>query len=697
MRDELTDGPLPVEMAQKVISALRILSAESVYHAGSGHLGAPLGLAPALYALWAHEIIYDPALPSWPGRDRFILSGGHASVLYYVLMHLASFRDKEGKACLTREELRNLRKLGSLTPAHPEYGHTPGVEMTTGPLGQGCASSVGMAMGIKWLNASYGSDALFHQRVFVFCGDGDLMEGISAEAASLAGHWGLGNLVWIYDDNQVSIEGKTPLAFGENVPERFRAYGWHVEEIEDGEDWQAILSALRRSRGRSKPTLIDVHTVIGCGLADREGTEKAHGGTITRAELEGLYRHHGWSEKEFLTADEDVFAHFAENLAQRGAKAHVIWRRNFRNYIEKNPGKGLVLENIFQGTFPENWESLLQEPVQEKANCSTRISSGRALRKIAAALPFLLGGAGDVGPSTFTLLPGEQDFGKPDHRLPNFDFSYGGRNIYFGVREAGMGAICNGLALLGLRPFAGTFLAFFDYIHSAIRLAAMMQLPVIYVFSLDSIKLGEDGPTHQPVEQLAQLRAIPNLTLIRPADESECFQAWRLALLSKKEPVALILSRQAVPQLTSGKMADFPVARGAYILKEALNEDGLPDCILMASGSEVGLIDAVWERLAACGIKARMVSFPSFELFQKQSPQYQAHILPLAVRARIAVELGVSQGWEKYLGLEGGMLSVEAFGESGDGEALARSRGFTEGNLMNLVFEVLARCPKKAE
>ncbi|QCE33581.1 transketolase [Acetobacteraceae bacterium] len=692
MQDKVRNDPIhDIHGAEKAIAALRILSAESVYHAGSGHLGAPLGLAPALYALWAHEILYDPTNPLWEGRDRFILSGGHGSVLYYVLMHLAAFRDSKGQAYLTSEQLRKLRKLGSLTPAHPEYGHTLGVEMTTGPLGQGCASSVGMAAGVKWLQASYPDSNLFEQRIFTFCGDGDLMEGISAEAASLAGHWGLGNLVWIYDNNKVSIEGKTTLAFSEDVTARFKAYGWHIETVEDGEDWQAVLQALKKTRGRDRPTFIDLHTCIGRGLLNREGTERAHGGTLTKEELQTLYRLNNWHGKDFLAADQDVFAHFAETLGLRGQKAHEAWQRKFQIFKKDNPEKALCLENIFKGKLPQNWDQCLEEILSEKGSVSTRISSGKILSAIAETVPFLLGGAGDVGPSTFTLLANEKDFGGKE------GFSFTGRNFHFGVREAGMGAIANGIALIGLRPFVGTFLAFFDYIHPAIRLSAMMKLPVIYVFTLDSIKVGEDGPTHQPVEQLAQLRSIPGLTVIRPADECETQQAWHFAMEAKRTPIALIFSRQSVPQLTASHIADYPVSKGAYILKEACHENGLPECILMASGSEVALAEEVWKKLILSDVKARLVSFPSFECFEQQSEAYKEKILPSSVRARIAVELGVSQPWGKYLGLEGGMLSVEDFGESGDGEILARSRGFTEENLLDLVRKVLLRCQNKIE
>ncbi|QCE35478.1 transketolase [Acetobacteraceae bacterium] len=673
--------------AKRAIVALRILSAQSVFSAGSGHLGAPLGLAPAMYALWAHEIRFDPTHPKWPGRDRFILSGGHASALYYALMHLAAFKDRSGQNSLPRKELENLRKLGSLTPAHPEYGHTVGVEMTTGPLGQGCATSVGMAAGAKWLNAVYSGKDLFNQRIFTFCGDGDFMEGVSSEAASLAGHWGLGNLVWIYDNNEVSIEGKTSLAFGENVPERFKAYGWNVETIENGEDWEAILQALTKTRFSKKPTLINLHTLIGRGLLDRQGTEKAHGGILKKEELETLYAQNDWDEEIFLAAPEEVFLHFQDTLGRRGAEAHQNWQNSFDVFRDQFPQKAIDLENIFSGNLPEHWINAFDALEKREAPCSTRISSGKMLFALADYFPWLLGGAGDVGPSTFTLLPREKDFGNPE----NSSFSYGGRNIHFGVREGAMGAISSGLALMGLRPFAGTFLAFFDYIHPAVRLAAMMKLPVIYIFTLDSIKVGEDGPTHQPVEQLAQLRAIPNLTVIRPADENETLQAWKVAALTKNSPVALVFSRQSVLQLTDKNQENFPLSKGAYVLKDFCKQDELPQCILMASGSELALVVSVAERLFASGISVRVVSFPSFELFEQQTPIYKEKIFPKTVRARIAVELGVSQGWEKYTGLDGAILSVENFGESGDGEALAQNRGFTEENLFNLAQKVLLR------
>jgi transketolase len=662
------------DLDQTAIDTIRTLAIDAVEKAQSGHAGAPMGFAPVAYTLWTRFLRYDPARPLWPNRDRFVLSNGHASMLLYALLHLAGVEAVGpdgaplGRPAVSLEEIKRFRELDSVTPGHPEYGHTTGVETTTGPLGQGVGNSVGMAAAERWLEQRYnrpGHDR-FGYRIWTICSDGDLMEGISGEAASLAGHLKLSNLCWIYDDNHISIEGSTDLAFSEDVTRRFEGYGWAVQAVEDANDCEAFAAAARRFLATSdRPTLIRVRSVIGYGSPHKQGTSKIHSDPLGEEEVKLTKRAYGWPEDAQFLVPTGVRERFADTLAARGAKLSRAWDDDGKTYAAEHPDLAAELRLIAARKLPDGWAGELPSFPPDAKGMASREASGKALQTIGPRIPWLVGGSGDLAPSTKTLLDGEGSFEAG---------SYGGRNFHFGVREHEMAAAANGLALSGLRPYVGTFLVFSDYMRPAIRLAALMKLPVTFVFTHDSIGLGQDGPTHQPIEQVAALRAIPGLTVIRPADANETAEAWRV-ILERAGPACLVLSRQALPTLDRAKMAPASgLARGAYVLSDA---GGPPRVILIATGSEVSLCVEAQAMLAQKGLAARVVSMPSWELFEAQPPAYRAEVLPREITARVAVEAGAPQGWDRYIGPMGEVIAMTRFGESAPTKDVMRRFGFT--------------------
>lgn len=657
------------------IRTLRCLALDMVEAAQSGHPGAPLGLAPLACRLWTRQLRFDPADPAWPDRDRFVLSCGHASALLYALLYLAGFE-------LPEEELRRFRQLDSKTPGHPERGHTPGVETTTGPLGQGFANAVGMAIARRHLAARFDRPGfeLFGHRVWVIASDGDLMEGVAAEAASLAGHLALAELTVLWDDNRISIDGPTSLAFTEDVAARFAAYGWRVLRVEDGNDLAAIDAALAAAAAESeRPTFVAVRTHIGYG-SPKQDTAAVHGAPLGPAATAATKRALGAPDEPPFTVAEAARRPFVA-AGRRGAAAAASWRSSLEAYRAAHPQLAAELDRRLAGELPTGWEDALPTFAADAPALATRAASGKTLQALARALPELLGGSADLAESNNTPIEGEAAFAadRPE-----------GRNFHFGVREHAMGAILNGLALSGLlRPYGGTFLIFSDYLRPAIRLAALMGLPVVYLFTHDSIFLGEDGPTHQPVEQLAALRAIPGLTLLRPADARETVAAWRVAIARRSGPTALALTRQKLPLLaeTAARAAD-GVPRGAYVLADP--RPGDPDLLLLASGSEVAPALAVARRLGERGLAARVVSFPSWELFAAQERAYRDAVLPPTVRRRVAIEAGSPLGWHRWVGDQGEVIGLERFGASAPAEALAPAFGLDVDGILARIERRLA-------
>lgn len=663
------------DLQSQAIYTLRFLSADMVEQAHSGHPGLPMGAAAMAFTLWTRHLRHNPRNPSWPGRDRFILSGGHGSALLYSLLYLSGYD-------LTLDDLRAFRQWGSRTPGHPEYGLTPGVETTTGPLGQGFANGVGMAIAQAHLAALFNRPGypLFDHYIYAIVTDGDLMEGVSAEAASLAGHLRLGKLIYLYDDNRISIDGSTDLTFSEDRARRFEAYGWQVLRVEDGNDVEAIDAALRAAQADERPSLILCRTIIGYGAPTRQGTAKAHGEPLGEEELRAAKEAIGWPLEKFYVP-EDVLTFFRQAM-ERGAQQEARWWEMFEAYRREYPDLATELARRLEGRLPEAWDAELPVFAAEAKGPATRAASGKVLEGLAQRVPELVGGSADLTPSNNTRPSFFTDFQKDTPQ---------GRYLRFGVREHGMGAILNGMALYGgVIPYGGTFLVFSDYMRPAIRLAALSHLGVIYVFTHDSIGLGEDGPTHQPVEHLAALRAIPNLAVIRPADANEVTYAWKVALERRHAPTALILSRQNLPVLDRARYASAEgLQRGAYILADL--GKGEPQIALMASGSEVALIVEAGEKLAEAGYAVRLISFPSWELFEAQEESYRAQVLPPRLKARLAVEAGVRQGWERYLGEKGNMISLERFGASAPGKVLFEQFGFTVENVVKLAIETLQR------
>jgi len=665
-------------LALRAINTIRFLSVDAVQKAKSGHPGTPMGLAPLSYLLWTKYLRYNPANPDWAGRDRFVLSCGHASMLLYSLLHLTGFE-------VTLDDLREFRQWGSRTPGHPEAGHTPGVEVTTGPLGQGFGNAVGMAMASRMMAQRFnrsGHEIVSH-RIVALCSDGDLMEGIASEAASLAGFHRLGNLVAFYDDNRITIEGSTDLAFRDDTAGRFRAYGWNVLNVEDGNtDLAGMAAAIEVAFGeRERPTLVIVRTSIGYGSPNKQDTAGAHGAPLGEAEVALAKEHLGWPATPAFLVPDDVLAHFREALA-RGEKAEKEWRLKFAAYAAAFPALALEWERRTWGDLPEGWAEGIPTFSPEAGATATRSASGKVLNAIAAKVPELAGGSADLSPSTETVIKGGGEF------LP--DAEPGGRNVHFGVREHGMGALLNGMARHGgVIPYGATFFIFSDYMRPSIRLAALMGCRVVYVLTHDSVGVGEDGPTHQPVEQLASLRAMPNLYVVRPADANETAAAWRMALERTMGPTALVLSRQKLPVLPpSSVFRDDGVYRGAYVLEDAA--DGRPDVVLIASGSEVSVALAARKLLAEEGVPARVVSMPCWERFEEQEPGYREAVLPPSVPARVSVEAGSTIGWGRYVGDRGAAVGIDRFGASAPAERVFRELGITPEAVRDRAKSVLA-------
>lgn len=650
---------------EKAINTIRFLSADAVQKANSGHPGMPMGAAAMSYTLWKRHLRFNPKDPEWPDRDRFVLSGGHGSMLLYSLLYLTGYD-------VSLNDIKDFRQWQSNTPGHPESFCTPGVEVTTGPLGQGFANAVGMAVAEKHLAAVFneGEYDVVNHYTYAIVTDGDLMEGISSEAASLAGHFKLGKLIMLYDDNDISIDGSTDLTFTEDVGKRFEAYGWHVQKVDNGNDVEAIDAVIREAKENSKPSLIMCRTHIGYGLPTRQDTAKAHGEPAGEEELKGAKNNLGWPQEKFHVPDE-VLEHFREALEQ-GEELQSTWNLLVSNYEKEHPEKAAEFRRRLEGRLPGDWDNDLPVFDPDEKGIATRAASGKTLDVITSRIPEMIGGSADLTGSNKTWIEGSKDF-QAD--------SPAERNIYFGVREHAMGGIVNGMAVHGgLLPYCGTFFVFLDYMRPAIRLSALSGYPSIWVFTHDSIGLGEDGPTHQPIEHLASLRAMPNMVVIRPGDANEVTEAWRVAIQRRDDPTTIVLTRQNVPTLDRS-IYNSPkgLQKGAYILKD-FGEN--PDIILMASGSEVPLIAAAAEALADEGYSVRVVSFPSWEIFEKQDPAYKESILPDNVKARLAVEAGVAQGWQKWVGDEGDIISIERFGASAPYEDLFESFGFTSENVV---------------
>jgi len=664
------------DLDQLCINTLRFLSVDAVQKANSGHPGMPLGAAPMAYTLWTRFLKHNPTNPGWCDRDRFVLSAGHGSILLYSLLHLTGYH-------LSLEDLQRFRQWGSKTPGHPERGHTPGVEITTGPLGQGFGNAVGMAMAEAQLAARYNRDGLtiVDHFTYVIASDGDLMEGVASESASLAGHLRLGKLICLYDDNRVTLAGTTGQTFTEDPVRRFEAYGWQALSVEDGNDVAAIDAALQQARSEAtRPSLIVVRTHIGYGSPHKQDTFEAHGSPLGPDEVRLTKEHLGWPpDKAFLIPDE-ALSQFRRALPQ-GERAEQEWNARMRSYAQAFPQLAQQFDRSVRGDLPQGWDADIPTFPPDAKGIATRAASGRVMNAIASRLPTLTGGSADLDPSTYTALKGCGDFGPgpstDDQGAAGGGWSFAGRNIHFGVREHAMGAIVNGLAAHGgTLPYGATFLIFSDYMRPTIRLAALMRLHVIHVFTHDSIATGEDGPTHEPVEHLASLRAIPNLTVIRPADANETTVAWRVACEMRDRPVLLVLTRQAVPTLDRQQMASADgLRRGGYVLMDA--PGGRPDLILIATGSEVSLIVMAATRLHSEGIAVRCVSMPSWDLFDALPASEQELVLPRAVTARLAVEAGASLGWRRYVGDKGDVIGVDRFGASAPGDVVLREYGFT--------------------
>jgi transketolase len=651
---------VPTERDTLCINAIRFLAVDAVEQAKSGHPGMPMGAAPMAYVLWTRHLRHNPRDPKWPNRDRFVLSAGHGSMLLYALLHLTGYD-------LPMEELQQFRQWGSRTPGHPEYGHTPGVETTTGPLGQGFANAVGMAIAEQYLAAQFNREgfSIFDHFTYVIASDGDLMEGISHEAASLAGHLGLGKLIVLYDDNDISIDGSTDQTFTEDVGARFEAYGWHVQHVEDGNDLMAIDAALWQARAETeRPSLIVVRTHIGYGSPNKQDTPAAHGAPLGPEEVRLTKRNLGWPEDKTFYVPDEVYRHMRQAV-KRGQQWQDEWEALRTRYREAYPAEAAELERWLSRRLPEGWNEGLPAFEAGKA-VATRNAGGAVLDVLAARIPELIGGSADLAESNKTHPKGREAFSRNNRK---------GGYIHFGVREHAMAAICNGLSLHGLRAYASTFLVFSDYLRPSLRLSALMGQPVIYVFTHDSIGLGEDGPTHQPIEHLSSLRAIPNVVVLRPADATETVEAWKIALERDNGPTLLILTRQNVPVLDRNRLAPAEgVRRGGYVLKEAQNT---LRAILLASGSEVHIALAAAEQLETEGIGVRVVSMPSWELFLQQAPAYRDAVLPPEITVRVAIEAGVAQGWEQFVGCHGRIVSLERFGASAPAQVLFQQFGFT--------------------
>jgi transketolase len=671
------------------INTMRFLAVDAIQKANSGHPGLPMGAAAMAYVLWTRFLRHNPGDPQWPDRDRFVLSAGHGSMLLYSLLHLTGYD-------LPLSELQQFRQWGSKTPGHPEYGLTPGVETTTGPLGQGFGNGVGMAMAERFLAERFNrpGQAIVDHYTYGIVSDGDLMEGVGSEAASLAGHLRLGRLIYLYDNNHISLSGSTELTFTEDAGKRFESYGWQVQQVADGNDLAAISQAIAAAQAETaRPSLVVIRTHIGYGSPHKQDTFEAHGSPLGEDEVRATKQALGWPLDPPFYVPSEALAHFRQAVA-RGRAWQAEWQQRFDAYVKEYPELAAEFQRLLKGELPDGWDANIPTFTTDKP-VPTRVASSQVLNAIAPKLPTLIGGSADLNPSTQTALKGQGDFQSPQVAGPGTQgavggvWGYSGRNLHFGVREHAMGAILNGLALHGgIRPYGATFLIFADYMRPPMRLAAMMGLPVIYVFTHDSVGLGEDGPSHQPVEQLAALRAIPGLTVIRPADANETAVAWRVAIAHRQGPVVLALTRQNVPVFDRARYASAAgLARGAYVLAEAAS--GQPAIILIAAGSEVPLALGAYEQLAQQGIAARVVSMPSWELFDQQPQAYRDEVLPPSVTARLAIEAGVPQGWHKYVGLAGQVIGLERFGASAPFKVLFEHFGFTVENVVARALALL--------
>lgn len=674
------------------INTIRTLAIDAVQQANSGHPGAPMGLAPVVYSLWQRFLRYDPLDPTWPNRDRFVLSAGHASMLLYATLHLSGVRAVNAKGevsndlAVSMEEIKRFRQIDSKTPGHPESHITSGVETTTGPLGQGAGNSVGMAIASKWLAENFNRPGIeiFNFNTYTICGDGDLMEGVASEAASLAGHLKLSNLCWIYDNNHVTLDGPAEWSFSEDVMKRFVAYGWNVTHVTDAND----LDMLARSydnflKSKDRPTLIVVDSHIGYGSPHKQDSYEAHGEPLGEAEVKLVKKNYGWPEDAKFLVPDGVYDQFKNGVGKRGAEARAAWKAKFEEYKKQFPQLADQLNRMQSGRLPEGWDKDLPSFPADPKGMATRESSGKTLNILAKNIPWLIGGSADLAKSNKTNLTfeGAGDF------YPN---EYRGRNIHFGVREHAMGAIVNGMTLSKLRAFSATFFNFSDYMRPSMRLGALMEIPAMYIFTHDSIGVGEDGPTHQPIEQLASLRAMPNMLVLRPGDANEVVEAYKIILQHTHGPSTLVLTRQAMPTFDRTKYAPAAgVAKGAYVLADA--PGGKPDVILMGSGSEVSLCVEAGEKLNAAGIKARIVSMPSWELFERQDAGYKESVFPASVTARVSVEMASTFGWERYTGPKGKIIGMRSFGASAPLKDLLKKFGLEADKVVAAAREVLGK------
>lgn len=695
MKQERLVPPLSSELDELCINTIRFLAVDAIQKANSGHPGMPMGAAPMAYVLWTRFLRNNPANPDWFDRDRFVLSAGHGSMLLYALLHLTGYD-------LPLAEIKQFRQWGSKTPGHPERGVTPGVETTTGPLGQGFGNAVGMAIAEAWLSARYNrpGHAVIDHFTYCLVGDGDLMEGIAAESASLAGHLRLGKLICLYDDNRITLSAATDLTFTEDRAGRFASYGWHVQTVDNGNDLAAIHAALEAARfDTARPSLILVQTHIGYGSPHRQDTFEAHGSPLGADEVRLTKERLGWPVEPTFHIPDEALHHFRLAI-ERGQQEETEWSGRFTDYERAFPELAEELSRVIAGELPAGWDADIPRFVPDTKGIATRVAAGKVLNAIGSRVPQLIGGSADLDPSTHTALAGMGDFQSPSWQPVDRQgavgeiWGYDGRNLHFGVREHGMGAIMNGMVAHGGNiPFGATFLTFSDYLRPSLRLAALMGLHVIHAFTHDSIALGEDGPTHQPVEQLAALRSIPNLVVIRPGDANEAAVAWRVALEMNNRPVALVLSRQNLPIYDRSCFASADgLRRGGYVLVDTDGE--APDLLLIATGSELSLAVAAVETLASKNIRARVVSLPSWELFDEQPREYRDAILPPLVSARLAIESGSPQGWHRYVGMQGDIIGVERFGASAPGEVVLREFGFTVENVCERALGLLERGKK---
>jgi transketolase len=683
-----------MEIDQLCVNTIRTLAIDAIQQANSGHPGTPMGMAPTVYCLWQRILRFDPEDPIWPNRDRFVLSAGHASTLLYAMLHLTGTKsvgsdyEVAGHATVSLDDLKSFRQFGSRCAGHPEYHWTSGVEATTGPLGQGVATSVGMAIAGKWLASHFNRPGfeMFDFNTYALCGDGCMMEGISSEAASLAAHLKLDNLCWIYDSNRVTIEGHTEIAFTEDTAARFVAYGWNVLHVEDANDLDHIERALRGLQAtKGRPTLIVVDSHIGYGSPNRQDTPAAHGEPLGDAEIKLVKRAYGWPEDAKFLVPDGVMAHFHAGIGRRSAELHRAWSASFQQYAQQYPELAAEIGQMQRRDLPEGWAKNLPVFPPDAKGVAGRDASAKILNAIAQSVPWVVGGAADLSPSTKTRLTFESA-GDFQAATPS------GRNLHFGVREHAMGSIVNGLSLSKLRSFGAGFLIFSDYARGAIRLSSLMELPVVHIFTHDSIGVGEDGPTHQPIEQLISLRAIPHLIVLRPADANETVEAWKVIMGLKHQPVALILTRQPLPTLARPPYASAEgVAKGGYTLADS---GAPPEVLLLATGSEVYLCVAAYEQLQSEGIAARVVSMPSWELFEHQSQEYRDSVLPPSVTARVAVEQASALGWSRYAGMYGAILGMNTFGASAPLKVLQKQFGFTKEGIVDAAKAQLARAKR---